>query len=264
MEFTGLARPLEQSSIGSVLDSLSINEATLWSVIEVETAGVGFLANRQPAMLFERHKFSMKTEGVYDTKFPDISDPVWGGYGKDGVHQYDRLYIAIELNKSAALESASWGLGQVMGENWKSLGYADVETFVGGMIDGEGQQLEALARFIIKNGLSTKLQQRDWAGFARRYNGPGYAENGYDVKLAQHYQQLATATPRDLRTRAMQLYLTYLSVKNPEFNPNGVDGFMGKRTKNALTAYQTKKSLSVTGLPDDATYQSILTDIDLL
>lgn len=33
------------------------------------------------------------------------------------------------------------------------------------------------------------LQAKDWAEFARRYNGPAYKENRYDEKLAKAYQK---------------------------------------------------------------------------
>ena len=32
------------------------------------------------------------------------------------------------------------------------------------------------------------LRERNWAKFARAYNGPGYAQNQYDVKLKQAYE----------------------------------------------------------------------------
>ncbi|WP_426772988.1 N-acetylmuramidase domain-containing protein, partial [Pseudomonas aeruginosa] len=32
------------------------------------------------------------------------------------------------------------------------------------------------------------LKSKDWAEFARRYNGPDYKKNNYDVKLAEAYQ----------------------------------------------------------------------------
>jgi hypothetical protein len=32
------------------------------------------------------------------------------------------------------------------------------------------------------------LKEHDWAGFARKYNGPGYAENAYDQKLKNAYE----------------------------------------------------------------------------
>jgi site-specific recombinase XerC len=35
----------------------------------------------------------------------------------------------------------------------------------------------------------TALHNNDWAGFAKRYNGPGYKKNKYDTKLASAYRK---------------------------------------------------------------------------
>ncbi|MCY7315094.1 MAG: N-acetylmuramidase family protein [Rubrivivax sp.] len=35
------------------------------------------------------------------------------------------------------------------------------------------------------------LQRQDWASFARAYNGPGYAQNNYDTKIAAEYNRLS-------------------------------------------------------------------------
>jgi hypothetical protein len=35
------------------------------------------------------------------------------------------------------------------------------------------------------------LQDRDWAAFAKAYNGKGYAKNKYDEKLAAAYKKFA-------------------------------------------------------------------------
>ena len=58
----------------------------------------------------------------------------------------------------------------------------------------EKDQLEAFEGFVRANGLADELQRKDWAGFASRYNGPGYAANQYDVKMAEAYARLK-ATP---------------------------------------------------------------------
>jgi len=58
-------------------------------------------------ILFERHKFSRATSGRFDETHPGISNPVQGGYGAGGAHQYDRLAEAILLDREAALEGAS-------------------------------------------------------------------------------------------------------------------------------------------------------------
>ncbi|MEE8298899.1 MAG: N-acetylmuramidase domain-containing protein [Thermodesulfobacteriota bacterium] len=36
------------------------------------------------------------------------------------------------------------------------------------------------------------LKKRDWANFARRYNGPGYKKNKYDEKLERAYNKYKT------------------------------------------------------------------------
>jgi hypothetical protein len=54
----------------------------------------------------------------------------------------------------------------------------------------ERDQLEAFEGFVRANGLADELQRKDWTGFASRYNGPGYAANQYDQKMAQAYQRL--------------------------------------------------------------------------
>jgi peptidoglycan-binding domain 1 protein len=35
------------------------------------------------------------------------------------------------------------------------------------------------------------LQAKDWAEFAKRYNGPAYEQNQYDKKLAAAYQKFS-------------------------------------------------------------------------
>ncbi|MFA7308428.1 MAG: N-acetylmuramidase domain-containing protein [Hyphomicrobium sp.] len=35
------------------------------------------------------------------------------------------------------------------------------------------------------------MRNRQWAAFARRYNGPGYRKNRYDTLLANAYRRMA-------------------------------------------------------------------------
>jgi hypothetical protein len=41
--------------------------------------------------------------------------------------------------------------------------------------------------FIKANNLIDEIQRRDWAGFAKVYNGPGYEIQKYDQILATNY-----------------------------------------------------------------------------
>ena len=47
-----------------------------------------------------------------------------------------------------------------------------------------GGQIQLMLRFIEKAGLEEALQKRDWRNFARRYNGPAFARNQYDSRMA--------------------------------------------------------------------------------
>lgn len=37
--------------------------------------------------------------------------------------------------------------------------------------------------------MENRFRKYDWAGFARRYNAPAYAENKYDQKLKAAYEK---------------------------------------------------------------------------
>ena len=49
--------------------------------------------------------------------------------------------------------------------------------------------VQLFTAFIQSNRLDTYLRNKDWAGFAKRYNGPAYAENQYDKKLEKAYHK---------------------------------------------------------------------------
>src|ERR1700722_1769208 len=109
-DFTGTSLALSQAGLGRAAQALSTGAPEIWSVCTVETSGCGFLPDRRPPILYERHIFHRLTNGVFDDG--DISSPDPGGYGDSGPHQYDRLARAIALNRTAALQSASWGMAQ--------------------------------------------------------------------------------------------------------------------------------------------------------
>lgn len=237
-QFAGPGLPIDAATFGEVTDSLSIDAATLWSLLAVETKGVGFLDDKRPDILFERHIFSRLTKGQYDRTHPDISNPQPGGYGASGAHQYDRLAQAIALDRTAALSSASWGIGQIMGFNYATAGFANVDDMVAAMVASENAQLTAMAAFLKSNNLAAPLRQKNWASYARQYNGPNYAINQYDKKLAKAYRQFSTSEQPDLNVRAAQLFLLYLG-----YAPGPVDGLTGSKTRNALSNFLSDHKL---------------------
>lgn len=248
MDFAGDGLPMSETGLLAATSLLGVEPAALWACLRVETSGCGFLADRRPGILFERHIFHKETGGAFDGTAPDVSNAAAGGYGAGGANQYTRLAAAIALNRRAALRSASWGIGQVMGFHAERLGYADVEAMVTSMVTSEDEQLRAMAAFIEKAGLNRAMQSGDWTAFARGYNGPAFAKNRYDEKLTSEFTKLVTDGLPDLRVRSAQLYLTYRGL-----NPGPVDGLIGNRTRNALKTFQQQAGLSATGEVDDET-----------
>ena len=175
-DFRGAARPLSSRGIELAAFRLGTSEAAIWAIINVETAGHGFLADRRPVLLFERHVFSRLTYGRSDDFDADISNITPGGYGAPGPHQYERLARAMKCDAgfggAHALQAASWGIGQVMGFNFKLAGFGDVGAMVAAMCEGEDEQLAAMATFIEQRGLGVPLRHHRWTEFARGYNGP--------------------------------------------------------------------------------------------
>ena len=118
---------------------------------------------------------------------PDLCSKNAGGYGLYS-QQHQRLASATNYDRTSALESCSWGIGQVMGYHWYNLGYDSIQDFVNAMYKDEESQLEAMCRYIEINGLVDALKNKDWKAFALGYNGKAYAKNNYDTKLANAYK----------------------------------------------------------------------------
>ncbi|MCZ7890420.1 N-acetylmuramidase family protein [Agrobacterium salinitolerans] len=166
--------------------------ASIKAVCAVEALGSGFLNSGRLKILYEAHKFSAATGRKYDKTHPNVSSKSWNKalYGAGGEHQYTRLKQAMALNETAALASASWGMFQILGSNYAAAGFPSVHAFVYDQLQGEDNQLLAFCSFVKANSTMHKaLVKRDWATFARLYNGPGYKANAYDTKLAAAFKK---------------------------------------------------------------------------
>jgi hypothetical protein len=246
MDFVGMAAPISQAGFTGATQTLGSGAAEIWTVLAVETKGFGYLADRRPAILFERHFFHKLTNGAFDAEAPSISSSIAGGY-LGGAKEYDRLAQAIALDRHAALCSASWGIGQIMGANFAAAGFASAESMVASMMESEDNQLAAMASFVRSTGLQNALANHDWTAFARGYNGAAFAKNKYDELLAQHFQLFSAGPLPDIRVRQAQALLTFRG-----FDPNGVDGMLGKRTRDAVVQFRTANGLGNSDEIDDA------------
>lgn len=192
-------RFLTQADLEDAAHSLGVPVAAVMAVNEVESRGSGFFNTGDPVILYERHimRRRLKKAGIDPTPWirqcPDIVNTRTGGY-VGGVAEYRRLAKARDIHEDSALESCSWGAFQIMGFHWKRLGYKSVTAMVAAMQASEGNQLKAFVSFIKADSvLWNALKDQNWAGFARRYNGKGYAKNAYDVKMAKAFDRHSRA-----------------------------------------------------------------------
>jgi hypothetical protein len=227
--------------------------ALFWALIKQESETIaGFLPDRRPIILYERHVFSRNCnpKNVFDKSHPDISGPEYqkGEYGSLE-NQYSRLLDAMALDHTAALMAASWGIGQTLGEGAVEIGYASVDQMVRLMEQSEDLQLDAIIKEIREKRAvdAFKNKANDLKDFARLYNGTGRVE-GYASELREKYQLFLAKGVPDLSVRAVQLYLSYAGEK-----PGPVDGVMGDNTRDALRAFQSKQDLPATGTANPET-----------
>lgn len=175
---------------------LGVDPGSIYAVTKVETGGrSGFLSNGSPKILFEGHIFWKELIArkinpyLYCSKYPSIVYKTWTKrYYKGGIGEWDRFNTASSINSSAAIASSSWGIFQIMGNNYKKCGCSSLTEFREKMSYSEISQFILGLDFIKNSDLTRYLKARNWAGFARRYNGPSYAANKYDQKLAAAYK----------------------------------------------------------------------------
>lgn len=244
-EFTGPATRLADADYARAAISLGCSVAAVRAVALVESKG-GFLPDKRPKILFERHIFHRQTGGRFSTARPMISNPSPGGY-RGGAAEYERLAEAIACDRTAALKSASWGAFQIMGFNHQLAGFPDVAAFVRAMVSGEAAHLSAFVSFVKKSSLADELVRRDWAAFARGYNGPDYRINRYDEKLAEAYAFFNTASGNArpvLREGASGLWVEVLQ----RMLGLPVDGGFGPGTRAAVERFQQRNGLPADGV----------------
>ena len=179
-------------------EKLGVEVAVVQAIKDVEAGGSGFVFSNHPTILFESHVFwkELVNRKISPSKYsdPEILNQTWI-QGKaqyvGGVGEHARLEKARFINRDAANASASWGLFQIMGNNYADCGCRSVSEFVERMCKSESEQLMLFIAFIEKNKLHRHLQgqNKSWDKFAAGYNGASYEENKYDTKLEDAYNK---------------------------------------------------------------------------
>ncbi len=190
---SGPLRPCDYDEIAS---ELGIEPAAIRAVVEIETGRLqkGFNADGSVIINFDLPVFrrAAARRGVDLTRYAGSAavNPVnIARYGSQQAAQHARLEAALAIDSVAAVESTFWGMFQIGGFNWKLCGTASREEFVERMTRSEYDQLSLFANYIRNTGLLTHLRNKNWAAFARIYNGPSYAARNYHTRMAAAYRK---------------------------------------------------------------------------
>lgn len=249
-----------------------LEPVALLAVVHVESGGMtGSMVDGrfEPIIRFEGHYFDKRLTSAQKIKArkAGLASPKVGAVANPSRQsaRYKLLERAMAINKKAALESVSWGIGQVMGAHWKRLGYRSVDDLVKTARSGVAGQVALMLDFIDRNGLRKHLMDRNWVEFARRYNGSAYAKNRYDEKIQKAYRSYraqlgsepATEQPSPLqilRRGARGAAVRTLQSKLHDLGfPLAADGIFGPLTEDAVRRFQRSAKLRVDGIYGSAT-----------
>ena len=193
-----MSKTLTDLHIYNAAMELGVEPAVVKAVATVESSGGGFYTNGFPKILFEAaqmYKY-LKKKGIdpvpYVNSHPTVVQPTWDlarKYYTSGKEE-QRLQLAMGIDKETAYMSASWGMFQVMGFNHKICGWNSVIDFVEDMKISEEQHLKAFLGYCKTNNLIQYMKNKNWAAFAKGYNGTGYAQNQYDTKMLNAYSKI--------------------------------------------------------------------------
>lgn len=173
-----------------VAEELDVEVAAIKAVAVIE-AGVslkGFFAPGVPVINFDRAMYNRFRSKVAD-KSGSKNEKVPTGLTGYALQEWTQLVNARRSNKQGADMGTFWGMFQIGGFNYRLCGCSTIDEFVRLMSYSELEQLELFAAFIKNTGMLGDLKAKNWAAFARKYNGASYARRGYHTKMANAYNK---------------------------------------------------------------------------
>lgn len=270
MNYTGNATPLKPGDIKAVADSISVPEAALRAVIEIEARGKAYDSNGRPTFLFEPHRFykevpksKLATAIKQGLAYPRWKGP--GSYPKTPALRWQQFQQAVALDETAAIKSASWGLGQIMGSEFAEAGFRSPQEMLIAFTNSELAQLQGMANLIRARRLDVSLRgfpaMVHCRNFALRYNGKAYEKNNYHNKLHDAYNRWATRLGVSSKVvgedplsdgklvigeRGDPVRDAQQELKNRGYSLR-VDGIFGNGTRAAVLAWQANNNRPTTG-----------------
>lgn len=173
---------ISDSMFASAARQLGVDEAFLRALAEKEGGGHGFYINSEPVVRMENHVLNR----YYASKGKTFDATGAYGTNKTGINEWYRFKKAYDIDPQAAIYSTSFGAFQVMGFNALDLGYTSLTDFFKKMSNSADDQFDAMVRFIKKKNLVPYIKNRDYIGFALKYNGSASYAQGSNGLAALH------------------------------------------------------------------------------
>lgn len=235
--------------------------AAVAAIVEVESMGAGLAPDGRPVILYEPHiAYRVAQPGAREMLVSaGLARPKWvKDYPASQAarwNQFDRC--AKIAGRDVAIQATSWGLGQVLGLNWRSCGFASPADFEA-MQATEAGQVETMLRYLEGADLFGAIQARDWAAIARSYNGPAYRANRYDERMEAAYRRITGhRSPVVLRVGDSGPAVRELQALLGEQQ----DGQFGPRTRAMVEEFQRRHGLVVDGVVGAQTWAAMREDV---
>lgn len=181
---------MDNKLIELIKNQSKIEPAVLLAFISVETGGQGFdkrtgkiLIQFEPAWFKRNEPYA--PSGIWSVNKVERQEKEWVAFND-----------AWKINPHAAMLSTSIGLGQIMGFNYRRIGYKSVDEMWDDAKNGIDRQLFQIIKFIDSDiKLISAVKAHDWDRIATLYNGASYKElakkigrETYDISLKKAYE----------------------------------------------------------------------------
>ncbi len=261
---------LQPGDLETIAKDFNVPEAGLRAVIETETSGHGFTSAGQVEFLFEPHQMykNVPKEKLQEAISKGVAYKFWkgpGNYPKTPALRWQQFQLACTIDETAAIKSASWGLGQIMGSEFAEAGYDSPQHMLVAFQKSEYEQVLGLAHLIKHRGLDADLRNFPdidaCRHFALRFNGAQYAKNNYHNKLHDSFVRWAARKvpppeqvtdgslhmgDRDKEKEGGPVWNAQQLLRSKGYSIKA-DGIFGNGTKITVLAWQANTERATTG-----------------
>lgn len=195
---------LTKEQVTEIAVSIDLTYPIFAAFLQVESGGTGFdPRNGKIIIQFEPHvfaryleqfkipyKISITYEGKRKKYRVDAKDLSLFNGVEGQESEWKAFNTAYQIHAESAMLSTSIGMSQIMGFNYRKIGYRSVNAMWDDFKRGELQQVKGMASFIMNTrGLFAALHAQSWSKAAELYNGAGYKVNRYHIKLKNAYDK---------------------------------------------------------------------------